>query len=41
MFGKGQSFYPPVGQPQEGPVETPLVRFETRVGEDGQVEVKV
>jgi len=29
------------GQPKEGPVEEPLVRFETRVGEDGQVEVKV
>lgn len=29
------------GQPVEGPVQTPLERFETRVAGDGSVEVKV
>lgn len=28
------------GQPKSGPVQEPLTRFETRVGEDGQVEVR-
>ena len=29
------------GNPRSGPVKKPLTRFETRVGKDGQVEVKV